>query len=190
MEYIILLPANSLRPYRLARSRTLPFHGGNRGSNPLGDAIHNCILSASNQLKGLAAPFIWNSTACAIPSAFTVNLLGNSLSRSFRIRGIFSALLNMSWLRRWNFFSTQSSVTPIDLSGDCIARPISAFSILNSASFWPILVRIESDRSPSCARLSRFSICFSTVRFSFWSCPTSLVASAKELLMISLSAIA
>jgi hypothetical protein len=28
-----------MRPYRLARSRTSPFHGGNRGSNPLRDAI-------------------------------------------------------------------------------------------------------------------------------------------------------
>ena len=27
-----------LCPHRLARSRTSPFHGGNRGSNPLGDA--------------------------------------------------------------------------------------------------------------------------------------------------------
>ena len=27
------------RPHRLARSRTLPFHGKNRGSNPRGDAI-------------------------------------------------------------------------------------------------------------------------------------------------------
>ena len=26
------------RPHRLARSRTPPFHGENRGSNPLGDA--------------------------------------------------------------------------------------------------------------------------------------------------------
>ena len=26
------------RPHRLARSRTPPFHGGDRGSNPLGDA--------------------------------------------------------------------------------------------------------------------------------------------------------
>jgi hypothetical protein len=28
----------SLRPHRLARPRTPPFHGDNRGSNPLGDA--------------------------------------------------------------------------------------------------------------------------------------------------------
>ncbi len=28
-----------LCPYRLARSRTPPFHGGDRGSNPLRDAI-------------------------------------------------------------------------------------------------------------------------------------------------------
>jgi hypothetical protein len=30
-----------MRPHRLVWSRTPPFHGGNRGSNPLGDAIFN-----------------------------------------------------------------------------------------------------------------------------------------------------
>ncbi len=28
-----------MRPHRLAWPRTPPFHGGDRGSNPLGDAI-------------------------------------------------------------------------------------------------------------------------------------------------------
>lgn len=35
---------NLSRPHRLARSRTPPFHGGNRGSNPLGDASPNSRL--------------------------------------------------------------------------------------------------------------------------------------------------
>ena len=30
-----------MRPHRLARSRTPDFHSGDRGSNPLGDAMIN-----------------------------------------------------------------------------------------------------------------------------------------------------
>lgn len=31
------IPGELISPHRLARSRTPPFHGENRGSNPLGD---------------------------------------------------------------------------------------------------------------------------------------------------------
>ena len=36
--YCLLLYLYFTRPHRLARSRTLAFHAGDRGSNPLGDA--------------------------------------------------------------------------------------------------------------------------------------------------------
>ena len=39
--YIWSIGDVSLRPHRLAWSRTPAFHAGNRGSNPLGDAINN-----------------------------------------------------------------------------------------------------------------------------------------------------
>src|SRR5579872_6542271 len=38
----IAIPAK--RPRRLARPRTSPFHGGNTGSNPVGDAIESKTL--------------------------------------------------------------------------------------------------------------------------------------------------
>src|SRR5580704_70037 len=34
-----------IRPRRLARPRTSPFHGGNTGSNPVGDANHSLTIS-------------------------------------------------------------------------------------------------------------------------------------------------
>jgi hypothetical protein len=38
-------PSYIVCPHRLARSRTLPFHGKNKGSNPFGDAISNYCFS-------------------------------------------------------------------------------------------------------------------------------------------------
>ena len=44
--FLALLPANS--PRRLARPRTSPFHGGNTGSNPVGDANRKVLESSSS----------------------------------------------------------------------------------------------------------------------------------------------
>jgi hypothetical protein len=45
-----------LRPRRLARPRTPPFHGGNTGSNPVGDAIQfkpvSSFADSSNFVAG------------------------------------------------------------------------------------------------------------------------------------------
>src|SRR5262245_45943273 len=52
-----------LRPVRLARSRTSPFHGGNTGSNPVRDAIQTQSLTAIPSL--IAFPFSFaNPDAC------------------------------------------------------------------------------------------------------------------------------
>ena len=63
------LPGPALRPRRLARPRTPPFHGDNTGSNPVGDAIQNKGLTlfpaasplllgnAVVTLEGILAPF-------------------------------------------------------------------------------------------------------------------------------------
>ena len=41
-----------LCPHRLARPRTSPFHGENRGSNPLGDASLRCYAASSGYRPG------------------------------------------------------------------------------------------------------------------------------------------
>ena len=38
LKSVVLNRTGAVSPHRLAWSRTPPFHGGNRGSNPLGDA--------------------------------------------------------------------------------------------------------------------------------------------------------
>src|SRR5208282_4000914 len=40
-------PSHPKRPRRLAWPRTSPFHGGNAGSNPAGDAKHPSMLAAA-----------------------------------------------------------------------------------------------------------------------------------------------
>jgi hypothetical protein len=43
----------STRPRRLARPRTSPFHGGNTGSNPVGDAKHfQSVTRISSDVRG------------------------------------------------------------------------------------------------------------------------------------------
>ena len=42
-------------PHRLARPRTSPFHGGNGGSNPPGDATH-LIRKRYNRLGAISEP--------------------------------------------------------------------------------------------------------------------------------------
>ena len=49
------VPASS-RPRRLARPRTSPFHGGNTGSNPVGDA--KLIVSICATFDNLSAQII------------------------------------------------------------------------------------------------------------------------------------
>ena len=39
------------RPRRLARPRTSPFHGGNTGSNPVGDARKYAVYSARSEIS-------------------------------------------------------------------------------------------------------------------------------------------
>ena len=52
-----------LRPRRLAWPRTSPFHGGNTGSNPVGDAKHSKELSRfhSGRLGFKKVQFCWNA---------------------------------------------------------------------------------------------------------------------------------
>jgi hypothetical protein len=46
-------PALWPRPRRLARPRTSPFHGGNAGSNPAGDAKSVQAFTAVSSLEGI-----------------------------------------------------------------------------------------------------------------------------------------
>ena len=54
------LSAGRARPHRLAWPRTPPFHGDNRGSNPLGDATaHGCFrIAISRSSTSLNLPFV------------------------------------------------------------------------------------------------------------------------------------
>ncbi len=57
------LPPN-VRPRRLARPRTPPFHGDNTGSNPVGDANRINLL-----LDLLTLPLVARAAAGTIPAA-------------------------------------------------------------------------------------------------------------------------
>src|SRR5580704_13633298 len=51
----LLNSMQSISPRRLARPRTSPFHGGNTGSNPVGDAkIFQSVARISPELRGTA----------------------------------------------------------------------------------------------------------------------------------------
>src|SRR6266568_2635989 len=56
-------PERSQSPRRLAWPRTSPFHGGNTGSNPVGDAKHSKELSRfhSGWLGFKKVQFCWNA---------------------------------------------------------------------------------------------------------------------------------
>src|SRR5260370_5559507 len=58
------LSADQLRPRRLARPRTSPFHGGNTGSNPVGDAkpTKHFLYSRGSPMR--AADLILIKLAC------------------------------------------------------------------------------------------------------------------------------
>ena len=59
--------AFSLRPVRLARPRTPPFHGGNRGSNPLRDATHSLELTISPLLNAWGLVTSWKRKSPKTP---------------------------------------------------------------------------------------------------------------------------
>ena len=57
------------RPHRLVRSRTPPFHGGNRGSNPLGVALPRCVCGVARKLASETK----RRSACKAPRGCGMN---------------------------------------------------------------------------------------------------------------------